>query len=163
MDGKLRQMTALYLLKEDQILLLYRVGSRVVDPCWCGIGGHLEPEEIDNARACVLREVHEEIGLTEDDMEDLTLRYVTVRYTKGELRYNHYFFACLKDGTSVPETCDEGRLEWVSVSEAMERNMPVSAGHMLEHYLTVGKNDDILYGGITAQDGTRFVPMGRAE
>ena len=45
-EGKLRQMTALYLLKGDRMLLLYRIGSRVVEPCWCGIGGHLEPEEI---------------------------------------------------------------------------------------------------------------------
>ena len=68
MEGKLRQMTALYLLKDDRMLLLYRIGSRVVEPCWCGIGGHLEPEEIGDAGACVRREVREEIGLTEYDM-----------------------------------------------------------------------------------------------
>ena len=101
MDGKLRQMTALYLMKGEKMLLLYRIGSRVVAPSWCGIGGHLEPEEIGDARAGVLREVREEIGLTDGDMENLTMRYVTLRYTKGEIRCNFYFFAELKDGVNL--------------------------------------------------------------
>lgn len=159
MDGKLRQMTALYLLKEGEILLLYRVGSRVVDPCWCGIGGHLEPEEIGDARAGLLREVREEIGLTEGDMEELHLRYVTMRYTKGELRYNHYFFARLKENAVLPESCDEGRLEWVPAGEVLERNMPLSAKYVLEHYLSAGQNTDLLYGGITTEEGTVFTAM----
>ena len=159
MDGKLRQMTALYLVDGEKILMLYRIGSRVVDPSWCGIGGHFEPEELNDSGACVLREVREEIGLTEEDMESLSLRYVTMRHTKGELRFNHYFFAGLKPGVSVPETCAEGRLEWVPLSELPERNMPVTAKHVLQHYLLEGKDTALLYGGITTEDGTRFHPM----
>ena len=49
MDGKLRQMTALYLVEGEKILMLYRIGSRVVEPSWCGIGGHFEPEELNTA------------------------------------------------------------------------------------------------------------------
>ena len=159
MNGKLRQMTALYLLKGDRMLLLYRIGSRVVEPCWCGIGGHLEPEEIGDARTGLLREVREEIGLTEAEMENLTLRYVTLRHTKGELRYNHYFFAELKTGADLPMDCPEGILEWVPAAEVMARNMPVSAKYMMEHYLREGRNTDLLYGGITTDDGISFVPM----
>ena len=163
MDGKLRQMTALYLRAGENILLLYRIGSRVVDPSWCGIGGHFEPEEVNDSRACVLREVREEIGLTTEDMDGLCLRYVTMRHVKGELRFNHYFFADLKPGVRVPETCGEGRLEWVALSDVLQRNMPVSAKHMLEHYLQTGKDTDLLYGGVTAEDGTVFYSMGKAE
>lgn len=32
---KLRNMTSIYILREDCLLLLYRVGSRVVEPSWC--------------------------------------------------------------------------------------------------------------------------------
>ncbi len=37
MNGKLRSMTALYLLKEDKILMLYRIGSRVADNMYVGV------------------------------------------------------------------------------------------------------------------------------
>ena len=47
MEGKLRNMTSVYITRESegekQMLLLYRIGSRVVAPSWCGIGGHCEP------------------------------------------------------------------------------------------------------------------------
>lgn len=163
MDGKLRQMTALYLTDGDRMLMLYRIGSRVVDPSWCGIGGHMEPDEIGNARAGVLREVQEEIGLTEADMEGLCLRYITMRYVGGELRYNHYFFARIKPGTVLPTNCTEGKLEWVSLTDVLHRNMPVSAKHMMEHYLHTGKDTGLLYGGVTTENGTVFYAMGQAE
>lgn len=159
MDGKLRLMTALYLRKEDKLLMLYRIGSRVVDPSWCGIGGHLEPGEIGDARAGVLREIREEIGLTEGDMENLTMRYMTLRYTKGEIRCNCYFFADLKDGVSLSMECPEGVLEWVPVDSVLERNMPVTAKFMLEHYLREGRYTDILYGGINTETEARFTAM----
>ena len=154
MDGKLRQMTALYLMKGEKMLLLYRIGSRVVAPSWCGIGGHLEPEEIGDARAGVLREVREEIGLTDGDMENLTMRY-----TKGEIRCNFYFFAELKDGVNLSMECPEGVLEWVPVESVLDRNMPVTAKFMLEHYLREGRYTNILYGGITTETEAHFTAM----
>lgn len=43
MDGKLRNMTSVYLRKGDRILLLYRQGGRVVNDVWVGsAGGHFE-------------------------------------------------------------------------------------------------------------------------
>ena len=93
MDGKLRNMTSVYLSKEDKMLLLFRQGGRVVNNVWTGsAGGHFETFELNDARACVLRELKEELGLDKDDLENLTLRYVTLRRTKGEIRQNYYFF-----------------------------------------------------------------------
>ena len=64
MDGKLRNMTAVYLLHGDEILFLYRQGSRVVGDSYVGTaGGHFEKDELNDARACVLREAYEELGL----------------------------------------------------------------------------------------------------
>ena len=56
---KLRNMTSIYILREDCLLLLYRVGSRVVEPSWCGVGGHFEPEELNRPDLCILRELEE--------------------------------------------------------------------------------------------------------
>ena len=64
MAEKLRNMTAVYLFREGKLLMLYRVGSRVVAPSWCGVGGHFEQAELNDPRACALRELREETGLS---------------------------------------------------------------------------------------------------
>ena len=159
MDGKLRPMTAVYILQEEKILLLYRVGSRVVAPSFCGVGGHVEKEELCDARACVLREMHEEIGLGESDLMDMQMRYVTLRLKNGEIRENYYFFAQLKPDVSITENCGEGRLEWADMRSVLDKKMPHTAWHMLAHYLREGRYTDLLYGGVTTEKGVVFTPM----
>ena len=51
MAEKLRNMTAVYIFREGKLLMLYRVGSRVVAPSWCGVGGHFEQAELNDPRA----------------------------------------------------------------------------------------------------------------
>lgn len=70
MIGMLRNMTAIYLLKGDKVLLLFRQGGKVVNNVWTGsAGGHFEEFELNNAKACVLRELNEELHLCENDLE----------------------------------------------------------------------------------------------
>lgn len=93
MDGKLRNMTSVYLRHGDKLLLLYRIGSRIVADSYTGTAGrHFEKDELNDAKACVLRELYEETGLTEREIGNLSLRYVTFRLKNGELRQNYYFF-----------------------------------------------------------------------
>ena len=159
MDGKLRPMTAVYIMQDEKILLLYRVGSRVVAPSFCGVGGHFEEGELCDARACVLREMREEIGLSQDDLAEMKMRYVTLRLKNGEIRENYYFFAQLKPGVEMAHSCGEGRLEWADMRSVLERKMPHTAWHMLRHYLGEGRYTDLLYGGVTTENGVVFTPM----
>lgn len=162
MDGKLRNMTSVYLTGEQGILCLYRIGSRVANNKYIGsAGGHFEKEELNDARACALREMQEELGLTESDVEDLKLRYITLRLKNGEIRQNYYFFGKLK--TQRPLESTEGNLHWFSHEEAENLQMPASAKHMLLHYLKIGRFDDQLYAGMTEDTGTRFVVMKEFE
>lgn len=162
MDGKLRNMTSVYLTGEQGILCLYRIGSRVANNKYIGsAGGHFEKEELNDARACALREMQEELGLTESDVEDLKLRYITLRLKNGEIRQNYYFFGKLK--TQRPLESTEGNLHWFSYEEAENLQMPASAKHMLLHYLKIGRFDDHLYAGMTEDTGTRFVVMKEFE
>ena len=94
MDGKLRNMTSLYLKHENKMLLLYRIGSKAISDSYTGTaGGHFEKDELNDARACVLRELYEETGTTEQEIDNLSLRYVTLRLKNGEIRQNYCFFA----------------------------------------------------------------------
>ena len=158
MDGKLRNMTSVYLTGERGILCLYRIGSRVANNLYVGsAGGHFEKDELNDARKCVLREMQEELGLTEDDVQDMKLRYITLRLKNGEIRQNYYFFAKLKTEMTLQST--EGILNWFTYEEAEQLRMPASAKHMMLHYLKVGRFDDNLYAGITEKGETRFVVM----
>ena len=159
---KLRNMTSVYFTREGEILCLYRIGSRVVGHRYVGAaGGHFEEAELNDPRRCVLRELEEELGLTEEDISGLKLRYITHRAMEGEIRQNYYFFAQLK--TSRELTSTEGNLRWVPYEEIPQLYMPVSAKHMILHYLKQGRFDDTLYGGITQAGGTVFVPMEKFE
>ena len=156
MDGKLRNMTSVYLTGEKGILCLYRIGSRVANHKYIGsAGGHFEKEELNDARSCILREMQEELGLSETDVADLRMRYITCRLKDGEIRQNYYFFGRLAVDRELVSS--EGNLQWIPYDGFENLNMPASAKYMIRHYLKVGRFDDHLYAGVTERDGTRFV------
>lgn len=159
MSVKLRNMASLYLRHEDKILLLYRVGSKVVGNSYVGsAGGHFEKDELNAPEACVLRELEEETGLTAEDVENLRMRYITMRLKNGEVRQNYYFFADLIGSPGEVRSC-EGQLQWFDLADLADLEMPISAKHMLQHYVSVGRFTDKLYGGITKEDGTEFAEL----
>lgn len=74
MNGKLRNMTSLYLRQGNRLLLLYRIGSKVVrDSYTASAGGHFEKEELNDAKACVLRELYDEHGIIIMNIYDFLL------------------------------------------------------------------------------------------
>ena len=158
MDIKLRNMTSVYLVREGEVLCLYRIGSRVASNKYIGsAGGHFEKDELNDPKNCVLREMQEELGLSEADVEGLTLRYITHRLTGGEIRQNYYFFGQLKEERKL--TSSEGTLHWIPFDEVPKLTMPVSAKHMILHYLEEGRFTDHLYCGVTQETGTKFIIM----
>ena len=158
MPIKLRNMTSVYLVNDEGILCLYRIGSRVAHQMYVGsAGGHFEYEELNDPEKCVLREMKEELGLSESEVEGLTLRYITHRLKDGEIRQNYYYFALMKEERNLQST--EGNLRWVPYDEIPQLKMPVSAKHMIMHYVKEGRFNDTLYAGITEANGTKFVPM----
>lgn len=160
MDGKLRNMTSIYLFDEDdRFLLLYRIGSRVVKKGYVGTaGGHFEFDELNDARKCVLRELEEETKLTLKDIENLKLRYVTLRYKNSEIRQNYYFFAKLKNNEIKIES-NEGVLKWFDYNDISNLEMPHTAKFVIEHYIREGRKNSKLYGGIAVQDGVEFTEL----
>ena len=158
-SGKLRCMTALYLTDGERLLCLLRSGGRVAGGKWVGAaGGHFESGELNDARACVLREAQEELNLTEDDLRRFTLRYITLRLKNGEVRQNYYFFAELK-APWRPLASTEGELQWFLPEQLADLPMPGSAKHMLQHWETTGRWNEALYGGVSTADGAQFTRL----
>lgn len=160
MEGKLRNMTAIYLLKGNRVLLLYRQGGTVVNNVWTGsAGGHFEEYELNDSKACVLRELNEELGLHPEDIEGLSLRYITLRSTKGEIRQNYYFFAELKESVNENLSSNEGICRWFSLDEISALEMPLTAKYVMEHYCKIGYLTDTLYVGVTQADKVEFCDL----
>lgn len=162
MDGTLRNMASIYISKGNKMLLLYRQGGRVVNNVWVGsAGGHFEEYELNDAKACVLRELQEELGIAEKEIENLRLRYVTLRRSKGEIRQNYYFFADLKNGVSEEMVSNEGISKWFPLSELTSLEMPFTSKYVIEHYLNTGHKTDMIYVGVA--DGAKVIFTGMPE
>jgi len=154
----LRPMTGVYLLRGEEILMLHRHGSRVVDGLWvASAGGHFEQPEMKTPAACALRELREELGIAPEQLLGLAMRYVTLRRVEEEIRENYYFFAELTE--DVPLTSNEGELRWVPLDEVMALEMPFSAKLMMEHYLATGRHTTALYAGVTDDVRMHFTEM----
>ena len=141
-------MTSIYLLKDDKVLLLFRKGGRVVSDVWTGsAGGHFEEFELNDAKACVLREMNEELGLCEDNIRNLSLRYVT------------YFFAILNEEVSDDLVSNEGELKWFSLNKLDELEMPYTARYVMNHYCLVGQYSDKIYTGVANENEVIFLEL----
>lgn len=157
--GRLRNMTSVYLTYKDRILLLYRQGSRVVNDKWIGsAGGHFEEWELNDAYACAMRELKEELGITPDMLETINLRYLTIYNKPQELRQNYYFFAQLKDD-SVISTSNEGQLKWFAFEDILSLDMPFTSKKVTEHWVKEGRYTDKFYGGVATDNDMVFLEM----
>jgi len=158
--GRLRNMTSIYLTYKGKILLLFRQGSRVVNNQWVGsAGGHFEPDELNDAYACVLRELQEELHLTPDMLEKIELRYISLYNKPSELRQNYYFFAELKTIENIDFTSDEGQLKWFDIEEIPTLDMPFTSFHVTRHWLKEGRHTDKFYAAISTDHAMTFLEM----
>lgn len=158
-SGKLRNMASVYLRKDKKLLLLFRQGDSIVSNLWIGsAGGHFEKDEINDAKACVLRELSEELAIDETFLQNLTLRYVTLRYTADELRQNYYFFADLQSHNEEFSST-EGITKWFNMNELNDLPMPFTARYMIDHYVNIGQYNNTLYGGIANENGVIFTQL----
>ena len=160
---KLRNMTSIYLLCGDEILLLYREGGRVANNSYISsAGGHMEEGELNSPQTGMLRELREELGLRESNLKSLRLRYITQRLKDGEVRQIYYYFAEIADKT-LASASTEGQLKWLSLADACTLPMPVTAKRMLEHYISHGRFTDCLYAGATTPEGMVFTALEEFE
>ena len=154
----MRNTSLCYIEKDGKYLMLHRIKKEndLNHDKWVGIGGKFEDKE--SPEDCILREAKEETGLTEDALKGLALRYITMRNKNGEVRQNYYYFAELKEGFDV-QNSTEGRLEWHDMTALDSLPMPVTARHVVDHYLAAGRYTNQLYGGITTGEGPVFAAM----
>lgn len=144
-----RILANVFLCYEDKILLLKRgLHKKMAPGYWAGVGGHVELEDIENPHALDLsktcyRELAEEIGIKKADIQNLSLKYISVRKTEIEMRYTYHYFGETKIGFSLPH-CDEGELHWLDKDRIFALPMTISVKAPLKHWLE-NPEDQALY------------------
>jgi 8-oxo-dGTP diphosphatase len=147
----LKNYVAAFLRNDDKYLLMKRADNRKINPgFWSGVGGHIEPHEINNPLSACYREIEEESGIYRDKIASLDLLYIITRRSKSEIRQNYIYFG--KTNISDVIQTDEGVLFWIPSGELLEREYTVTYAVMLEHYIKRNPNDRAVYVGIAGDN-----------
>jgi 8-oxo-dGTP diphosphatase len=146
-----RQMATAFLFREDQVLLMKKSYSRLYSSeFWSGLGGHLEQEELNDPKAACIREIYEESGLQNSDIQDLTLKYILLRIKEREVRQQFVYFGRTKQ-TSIINS-DEGELYWIEKANIPNLHMSKIIMFTLEHYFQSTEKEGVMVGVITMND-----------
>lgn len=145
---EVRQMSTAFLTNENHVLLMKKQSSRLSDrPFWSGLGGHLEPEELNAPMKACYREIHEESGLTAEKIEGLELRYILLRLKENEIRQQFVYFGEAK--TRNVTASAEGELHWIHKDAIHDLPMSRIIRLMLEHFEADPDNPFITVGVIS--------------
>ena len=152
----IRTAASAFLRNNGNVLVMKRSQHKRIAPgMWAGVGGHMEPHELNNPSETCYREIEEETGITRDDIQSLELLYITVRMKNpDEIRYNYFYFG----ETTKTETIqtDEGILHWIPESELLNRDYTQTIAAMLEHYTTRHPHDRAVYVGVAGNDNNNL-------
>jgi 8-oxo-dGTP diphosphatase len=149
---EVRQMATAILTHQDHVLMMKKTKSRLYNHAfWSGPGGHLESTELNEPMTACLRELREETGLTESDIEGLHLRYILFRRKGEEVRQQFVYFGAARTREII--SSDEGELYWIRQDELLDLDMSHVIKHMLAHYYQYPGMQSITIGAVTVEDG----------
>jgi 8-oxo-dGTP diphosphatase len=115
--AQLAAFTMALLRGGDRYLMLQRSPSKRFAPNrWTGIGGRVEPHELDDLNAAALREIAEETGIPPHQVQHLALHRVLLQQRQGHPITVLLYFTGEVDPVELSST-DEGTLHWLTETE----------------------------------------------
>ena len=151
----LKNYVAAFLRNDNKYLLMKRADNRKINPgFWSGVGGHIEPHEINDPLAACYREIEEESGIARDKIVLLDLLYIITRRSRDEIRQSYIYFGEITI-TDVVQT-DEGVLFWIPQTELLERKYTATYAAMMEHYTKRDRIDRAVYVGVADDDNGKL-------
>lgn len=130
----LKSFAIAYIFNNNKLLMMKRSLQKKFAPgLWAAIGGHIEPAEMNEPKKACIREIKEETGLEETDINSLNLQYIIMRKAASEIRIQYvYFGTTLK--TQLCQT-EEGELNWIAKNNILNRSMSATTKETLKRYI----------------------------
>ncbi|WP_052088125.1 NUDIX domain-containing protein [Paenibacillus wynnii] len=148
---ELRQMSTAFLFNGSKVLMMKKESSKITDTMfWSGLGGHLEPEELNFPKRACIREIFEESGILEEEIEDLKLKYILIRIKDDEIRQQFVYFGGVNSSEFINSA--EGELHWIELEEILELKLSKIVNFMVNHYLENPSKNELTIGTITLND-----------
>jgi 8-oxo-dGTP diphosphatase len=145
---EVRQMATAFLFNQEKVLMIKKASSRLsATEFWSGLGGHLEPAELNHPRKACIREIYEESGLQEKEIDELKLRYILLRIKEEEIRQQFVYFGKIEKTDFT--NSEEGELYWINKDDLLMLNLSRIIYFMLEHYFENSDQEEIMVGTIT--------------
>lgn len=125
--------TLVFLLRGDEILLIHIAEDRGAwSGLYNGVGGHIEAGE--NPHSAATREVHEETGITPDDLRFCGVLVVNTGSSPG---IGVHVFVGKSDGTNLTAS-SEGQPHWIPLDQIQEfplvADLPIIIPHAIQAY-----------------------------
>jgi 8-oxo-dGTP diphosphatase len=143
--NRTRMMATAVLFNGNDMLMMKRSLQRTLNPgMWASVGGHLEPQELNDPRSACLREIHEETGFHPEEIIGLRLQYILIRLNQSEIRQQFVYI-----GETVRRDTmqtDEGELHWIPKGQVLQRDIPFIFHELLDHYFHYGPAPHIWVG-----------------
>lgn len=152
----LKNYVCSFLENKDKMLLMKKSSERKFNPeYWSGLGGNIEPNEINNPLKACYREIYEESGIKESDITSLNLLYIMHNKSKEEIFQSYIYFG---ESTKVDVLqSEEGVLHWISTNRLLSYRFTLTYIEMMKHYLNRDKDDKSIYFGIAGEENDTFV------
>jgi len=150
-------MAVAFIEHENKWLMMKRhKNHKIAGGVYAPVGGHLNCEEYNNPVDGCLREIYEETGLESNKVKDIRLKYIILRRKETEIRIQYVYF--MKSNSQVVRPNEEGDLEWIDVSDILEKQTSFTTHEVIKHYLTQSTYEEpVLVGTVDSQPQMHFV------
>ncbi|MGC5770858.1 NUDIX domain-containing protein [Paenibacillus pabuli] len=150
-------MATAFLSNGNDMLMMKKAGSRLFDfEFWGGIGGHLEQGEMNSPMSASYREIGEETGFKQEDIENFRLRYILLEVNGDEVRQQFVYFGETTHRVFIPS--DEGELFWVPLDELLDLHTSILVKAAIRHFLQNQETDEVWIGNVLNGEGAAAKP-----